>query len=351
MSVLDRMRTSKLITTFLPSALQLPITGSFAAHPQAKQHRKGRTMRTLTLCPALSCLAFTALAQRAPKPARPLNRGAGIPRKILDQYEAREFNGMPYRFLLPEDYDPAQKYPLILSLHGGAGRGNDNESQMRHWTENFTNAAWRTKYPCVVIAPQSKDFWSITGDGTPTFTDAELAELPEVWQSFLKGRSLPTEPVKDGSLTKAFALTDRICEDYNIDKKRIYVLGHSGGGFGTWHALWAAPERFAAAIPSAGGMVPWKDPAKFKDVPIWTFHGNADKVVPVDFTRTIYARIKEVGGNMKYSELKKVGHNASNWAFSLEDEKGAKGYSTQCASERCDRTALVWEWLFAQELK
>lgn len=309
------------------------------------------SLRSLTLCTALLCLTFTAFAQRTSRPARPLNRGAGIPQDILDQYEAREFNGMPYRFLLPEDYDPAQKYPLILSLHGGAGRGNDNESQMRHWTENFTNAAWRAKYPCIVIAPQSDDYWSITGDALPEFTDAELAKFPEAWQSRLREGTLPTEPVKDGSLTKAFALIDKICEDYNIDEKRIYVLGHSGGAFGTWNALWAAPERFAAAIPSAGGMVPWKDPTKFKDVPIWTFHGDADKLVSVDYTRAIYARIKEVGGNLKYSELKNVLHNASKWAFSLEDQKSARGYSTQYASEQCDKTPLVWEWLFAQKLK
>ena len=53
------------------------------------------------------------------------------------------------------------------------------------------------------------------------------------------------------------------------------LLGHSMGGFGTWNAIWHAPERFAAAIPSAGGLPPWRDPARFKDVPVWgTVHGG-----------------------------------------------------------------------------
>ena len=31
---------------------------------------------------------------------------------------------LPYRLLLPKHYDPAQTYPVILYLHGAAGRGD-----------------------------------------------------------------------------------------------------------------------------------------------------------------------------------------------------------------------------------
>ena len=39
---------------------------------------------------------------------------------------------LPYRLLLPENYNPAKKYPLILFLHGAGERGNDNELQLVH---------------------------------------------------------------------------------------------------------------------------------------------------------------------------------------------------------------------------
>ena len=48
------------------------------------------------------------------------NKGAGIKTELLDAYQALNFQGMPYRFLLPENYDPGKKYPLILNLHGRA---------------------------------------------------------------------------------------------------------------------------------------------------------------------------------------------------------------------------------------
>ena len=73
------------------------------------------------------------------------NKGAGIPPEVLNAYDALEFMGMPYRFLLPDNYDSKKQYPLILNLHGGGGVGNDNESQMRNWTEVFVDQAWRKK--------------------------------------------------------------------------------------------------------------------------------------------------------------------------------------------------------------
>jgi len=156
--------------------------------------------------------------------------------------------------------------------------------------------------------------------------------------------------MSDGPLSKAFALIDHLAEEFAVDANRVYVLGHSMGGVGSWNAVWAAPERFAAAIPSAGGLPPWKDPARFQNVPIWAFHGGSDPVVPTDFSREIFARMKQVGGNLKYTELKGVKHNASQYAFACEGDLPEKDCITHYSSDRCDKTANVWDWLFAQRL-
>lgn len=281
---------------------------------------------------------------------RKQNRGAGVPREIIDAYEARVFDGMPYRLLLPANFEAATKYPLILNLHGGGGVGNDNQSNLRDWSAKFVDAAWRAKYPCIVVTPQAGGSWSVTGETVPVLTEALKKTYSQAWQSRLEKRNYQPGPRSDGPLTRAFALIDHIAEEFAVDTNRIYVLGHSMGGAGSWNAVWAAPERFAAAIPSAGGLLPWKDPAKFKHVPIWAFHGGSDPVVPTGFSREIFARMKEVGGNVKYTELKDVKHNASQYAFSYEGDKPEKGYVTKYSSQTCDKTANVWDWLFAQRL-
>ena len=122
------------------------------------------------------------------------------------------------------------------------------------------------------------------------------------------------------------------------------------GGFGTFTAVYQHPDRFAGAIPTAGGFLPWWDASRIKDVPIWTFHGSTDNVVPTDFTRTIFGKLKPLGGNMKYTELRGVAHGANAIAFKYTGDAPDKGYITQYASDRPDKTRDVWDWLFKQNL-
>ena len=279
------------------------------------------------------------------------NKGAGIPHEALNAYQALDFEGMPYRFLLPENYDSKKNYPLILNLHGRGGIGDDNETQMRNWTELFVDKAWRKKYPCIVVAPQSLDSWSLFNERIPELTSDEIASFGPSWKKRFDSGRYPTTTVSTGSLSMAFLLVDKISRDYSVDTKRIYVMGHSMGGAGSWNAIWAAPERFAAAIPSAGGIGPWKDKSRFKNVPIWTFHGDADPTVPFSFSSEIFDAMKEDGGNMKFTVLKDVKHNASNYAFYYKGDDQEKGYITHESSDRCDPTPNVWDWLFKQKLK
>ena len=92
------------------------------------------------------------------------------------------------------------------------------------------------------------------------------------------------------------------------------------------------------------------DASLIKDVPIWAFHGDKDKVCPIERDQKLFAEMEELGGNMKYTELKDVKHNASQYAFYYEGDEPDKGYVTEYSSERCDKTANVWDWLFAQRL-
>ena len=278
------------------------------------------------------------------------NKGAGVPAEVLNAYQALNFEGMPYRFLLPENYDPKKSYPLILNLHGRGGIGDDNETQMRNWTAVFVDKAWRKKYPCIVVAPQSWDSWAIFNERIPELSDEQIASFGPIWKERLDAGRYGTDFVSTGSLSMAFLLVDKISRDYSVDTKRIYVMGHSMGGMGSWNAVWAAPERFAAAIPSAGGIPPWKDKTRFKDVPIWVFHGEADPTVPFEFSKEIYDAIKAMNGNMKFTTLRDVKHNSSNWAFYYEGDDQEKGYITHLSSDRCDPTPNVWDWLFRQKL-
>lgn len=269
--------------------------------------------------------------------------------KLLKVYEARTFKDVPYRLMKPIDVadNPDKAYPLILSLHGAGGRGNDNKKNLRVWNGMLADPSLRRKHPCFVVVPQTSSPWTVPGS-TPKLTDEQIAELPDVWQKIMKRRRDRGWDAAKGDLGKVFDLLDALAREFRIDKDRVYVLGHSMGGFGTWNAICEQPKRFAAAIPTAGGCPPWRDLNRIAKVPIWSFHGAADPTVPVELTRSVFRRLKEIGGNMKYTELKGVRHNANLTAFAYKGDDPERGFITQYASDRCDKTADVWDWLFAQ---
>jgi len=288
--------------------------------------------------------SISALGQSDPRNTR--NKGPAVSDDIINAFEPGSFHGMPYRLLLPEDYDDAIRYPMVLSLHGRAGIGDDNRSQFRDWTAIFANPEWREKYPCIVVVPQSWDSWSAYDERVPDPESEGRTWESSIWEKMFEARGYPSDQVSTGSLTMAFLLVDEISRRYSVDEDRIYVLGHSMGGFGSWNAIWEDPERFAAAIPSAGGLVPWKDPARFKDVPVWAFHGDPDPVVPLDFTREIFDQMEKVGGIMKFTALGGVKHASAGFWFEGDDPE--KSWITFSCINRCDETPDVWEWLFRQ---
>ncbi len=92
-----------------------------------------------------------------------------------------------------------------------------------------------------------------------------------------------------------FEVIHTLENEFKIDTTRRYVTGQSMGGVGSWHFILTHPQMFAAAIPICGGGNP--DLAtKIVDVPVWAFHGQKDKAVPVEFSRNMIDAIKKAGG-------------------------------------------------------
>lgn len=193
---------------------------------------------------------------------------------------------LPYRLFVPQNYDRKKKYPLVVYLHGGGGVGDDNLKQIQggngYLIDFFTQSESQTRYPALVVAPQS------SGDG--------WIERPLINPSPARQLKLVVE------------LIDELRRTYSIDRKRVYVTGQSLGGFGTFAIVAEFPNLFAAGVPLCGGA----DESKVSSIiktPLWVFHGEKDEAVPVELSRKIVAAIKKAGGNVKYTEYPDAGHN------------------------------------------
>ena len=87
------------------------------------------------------------------------------------------------------------------------------------------------------------------------------------------------------------------------------------GGMGTFEAVYRNPGLFATALPICGGGDTVHYDNRVKAVPFWIFHGDADAVVNVNLSRSMVAKLKASGVNVKYTEYPGVNHNSWDNAF------------------------------------
>ena len=221
---------------------------------------------------------FTVYAQKS-----------GYEHKSFTSQDGTELN---YRLLTPPENARGKKFPLVLFLHGAGERGTDNEKQLTHGSQMFLNPANRDKFPAYVIFPQcpEKDFWAFPG------------------------RSSSTSP----SLLAVKELVDSYLENPAVDASRVYIMGLSMGGMGTFELVSRYPETFAAAIPICGAADTQRL-ANTKGVKWRIYHGDADTVVPVEASRAAYRALKEAGIKVEYFEFPGCAHGSWNPAFNQPD--------------------------------
>ena len=235
-----------------------------------------------------------------PKPAAAA-APAGAPKAVAGPYAAMitgdwaqsTFKNLPFALYAAKDLDASKTYPLILALHGKSSN-NENGKQVGGWMKSFTKPERYKKHPCLILAPLCYQPFGGGGGG---------------WSE------------KPGDET--IALIKDMVKNLPIDKERIYIMGHSMGGFGTCHLIGSEPRLFAAGVPISGCST---DSGPLKRMPLWLFHAADDDVVKVDGARSL-AKALDKSKTFKYTEYPDGGHGIADKVF--QDE-------------------AVHDWLFAQ---
>ncbi len=99
------------------------------------------------------------------------------------------------------------------------------------------------------------------------------------------------------------------------DRKRIYMMGSSMGGYATWQLAMSMPEYFAAIVPICGGGMYW-EAERLTNVPVWAFHGGKDTVVFPEESQKMVDAVNQYGGNAKLTIYSENGHDAWTDTFS-----------------------------------
>lgn len=186
--------------------------------------------------------------------------------------------------------DSTELKPLVVFLHGASLCGNNIERVRRYGTIDAIERG--IPVDAYVIAPQNRG-----GAWSPK---------------------------------KVWSIVEWVESSYPIDQNRIYVVGMSLGGFGTFSMASEYSDKIAAAMALCGGGVRL-DYDSLNSLPLWILHGTADKAVPVGRSEEIVNGINKRGGErLIYTPLK--GENHSNLA-------------------RCFYLPAMYNWLFAHNLQ
>jgi dipeptidyl aminopeptidase/acylaminoacyl peptidase len=127
--------------------------------------------------------------------------------------------------MLPKDYDPAKKYPLIVEVHGG---------------------------PASAVIPRWGGGGGLNATGFSALGYFVLQPNPR--GSFGQGEEFTQANRKDfgyGDLRDILAGVDAVEAKYSVDPGRVGLTGWSYGGFMTMFAV-TQTQRFKAAVAGAG---------------------------------------------------------------------------------------------------
>lgn len=220
-----------------------------------------------------------------------------------DRFEAevREKDGhkLPYRLATLGE---GEALPLVVFLHGAGERGDDNEAQLKHGMKDLLAWCDREKQACLILAPQcANDVWWSDYEG-----------------DYKNPKTLKFLPEPSPRMALVFEVIDALIKDGAVDTKRIYITGLSMGGYGTFDAISQRPNFFAAAMPICGGGDSTQA-KKFKDLPLWVFHGSKDDIVPPEMSRAMVEAVKKAGGKAQYREYPEAGHDS--WTATYCDEE------------------------------
>jgi poly(3-hydroxybutyrate) depolymerase len=223
-------------------------------HRVTRRHLLPRVARTLIAC-ALIALAATATAAAEPGD------------HAMTFTSTCDGTTQPYRMFIPSAAKTSTApLPLLVVLHGMGANYNT-------WFDRTPVKAVAERFGYVAVAPQARGDWFYRGPAEQDVLDI-VADVARI------------QPV-------------------NPD--RVFVMGHSMGGWGAWWMALRNPGVFASTCPMAG-MVPMDLLPSARNLSPFVIHDDIDPIVRVENSREPAAALARAGLSVQYREESGYGH-------------------------------------------
>ncbi len=230
-------------------------------------------------------------------------------RQVLSR---RNPDGVEYRTIawIPSEYDPAQRYPVRVYLHGGVSRPRRDEAA---WWRNQERYA---RDDAIVLFPES---WGET----------------MWWQA--------------SQIENLAGVVNDLKRTYNVDENQVHLLGVSDGGTGAFYHAFKAPTPWAGFVSFNGHPAVLASPstaadgqmhvANLRNKPFFAVNGGQDRLYPISSVVPFLQLFVNAGVYVEFRPRPEAGHNMQWW-----DEESPRVDAFIVAQTRRplpDR--LVWE--------
>jgi poly(3-hydroxybutyrate) depolymerase len=242
-------------STLATATATLYIVGSYV--PVAPQFDTALTIEPDGLWNTLSW-AGGGLLQRADNPSGPWQTltTAHSPTTIASTIPTsfyRVTRPRPVNLYVPSGYDGNAPVPLVILLHGYSWTGSQQENWM-HFQPLAETQGFLYCYPDSTVDPSGNQFWSAT-DACCDQWDANIDDV-----GFLR------------------RLIQEISRQFAVDPKRVYLIGHSNGGYLSYHMACENSDLIAAiAAVSGSTFLDTNSCTPSEPVNILQIHGTADQ--------------------------------------------------------------------------
>jgi phospholipase/carboxylesterase len=177
-----------------------------------------------------------------------------------------------FAMYVPERYDPARAWPLVIALHGGSGIGDDF---LWTWVTEARSRGF------MVMAPTSLgSTWSMMGD------DIDAPALQHLF--------------------------NYVCEHWNVDRTRVLLTGLSDGATYALLVGLQPDMPFTALAPVSGVLHPFNfengNMERARGKRIYLVHGALDWMFPIATARFAYQELERAGADIVFREIADLSH-------------------------------------------
>ena len=201
---------------------------------------------------------------------------------------------MPFRLCLPKDWNGKDKLPLVMFLHGG---WNDENSYLDQNEGQLVKLA--DEHGFILVSPLGAH----AAYGNNLILPAEFGRNDEAAEVLA---SIDPERAAAQRLSEKDVINvlEIVMANYPVDRKKMFLCGHSMGAGGTWYLGAKYPDYWKALAPMSGPFVleegyPWRS---IKSKPIFVTEGTL-AIASLKSSRELRDYLEKEGFNLTYLEV------------------------------------------------